>query len=345
VNKEFYRALAGEEVISTIHWEGTTYDTRYSPLRDDDGEIQGVIVIGTDITERVRAEEAARLRAQEVEALFNVASTITQPGTLDEKTERVLQELAQVIEGDRVTLRVPDEEQQGLRLVSFVEPGLDGPPPVDLWPFDDSLVGEAYATGKPVVINDYMKHEALEADRIARGVMSAVAVPIVVDGRILGTITASSQQVDHFTPQNVRLLNAIADGIGSLLQSARLLEGMRENEERYRSLFEQSNDAIVNVHHNQVIDINQSALKLFNFPDRDFAMEVDILTYYANADDHYRLTDALTEYGFASDFEIKFRKWNGEEFDGLLSASRTWAEDGRPLGTQAIIRDITEQKA
>lgn len=345
VSKEFYRALAGEEVISTINWEGMTYDTRYSPLRDDDGEIQGVIVIGTDITERVRAEDAARLRAKELEALFNVASTITQPGTLDEKTTRVLLELAQVIEGDRVTLRVPDEEQQGLRLVSYVESEPNDPPPVALLPFDSSLVGEAYVSARPVVINDYLEYEGEASERAARGVLSEVAVPIEVDGRVLGTITASSRKAHHFTPQNVRLLNAIANGTGSLLESARLLEGMRESEERYRGLFEQSTDAIINVYQEKVIDINRSALELFSFPSRDLAMKTDILGFYANSDDHVRLTDALMQYGSAKDIEIKFQKWDGEDFDGLITASRTWTEDGRSLGTQAIIRDITQQKA
>ncbi|MDP6513044.1 MAG: GAF domain-containing protein [SAR202 cluster bacterium] len=345
VSNEFHRALAGEEVISTIRWEGITYDTRFSPLRDDEGDIQGVIVIGTDITERVRAEEAERLRAQELEALFNVASLITQPGTLDQKTSRVLQELAQVIEGDLVTLRVPDEAQEGLRLVSYVESGLGGPPPVDLWPFDDSLVGEAYSSGRPVVVNDYMEHEAAESERIARGVMSAVAVPIEVDGRALGTITAGSQSVNHFTPQSVRLLNAIADGTGSLLESARLLEGMRESEERYRTLFEQSTDAILNIHENKIIDINQSALDLFTFPGRDFAVESGVLSIFSKPVDLTRVRDNLDQYNSVKDFEIRFRKSDGEEFDGLLTASRTWSEDGRHIGTQAIIRDITEQKA
>ncbi len=61
---DFRRAVRGESVASTVVWEGMTFDTRYSPLYDENGEIQGVIAIGTDITERVRAEEAESLRLQ-----------------------------------------------------------------------------------------------------------------------------------------------------------------------------------------------------------------------------------------------------------------------------------------
>jgi PAS domain S-box-containing protein len=54
VGENVRRALAGEEFASIVEIAGVTFETRYSPLRGENGEIVGVIGVGTDITERRR---------------------------------------------------------------------------------------------------------------------------------------------------------------------------------------------------------------------------------------------------------------------------------------------------
>ncbi len=56
----FERALMGGHAATTIELGGFTYDARYSPLRDESGEVVGLIGVGTEITERKQAEEALR---------------------------------------------------------------------------------------------------------------------------------------------------------------------------------------------------------------------------------------------------------------------------------------------
>jgi PAS domain S-box-containing protein len=50
------RALRGEEFTSITEIGGITFESRYSSLRDADGQLTGVIGIGVDVTERRRAE-------------------------------------------------------------------------------------------------------------------------------------------------------------------------------------------------------------------------------------------------------------------------------------------------
>jgi PAS domain S-box-containing protein len=51
------RALAGEEFTTVTDLGGLTFEARYSPLREESGEITGVIGVAVDVTERRRAEE------------------------------------------------------------------------------------------------------------------------------------------------------------------------------------------------------------------------------------------------------------------------------------------------
>ncbi|MFQ5872904.1 MAG: histidine kinase [Dehalococcoidia bacterium] len=63
------RALAGEEFTSIVEVQGRTFETLYSPLRGQNGNVVGVIGVATDITERKRAEEALFQQTRELAVL------------------------------------------------------------------------------------------------------------------------------------------------------------------------------------------------------------------------------------------------------------------------------------
>lgn len=63
------RGLAGE-TIELIHQVGDTYfDSRYEPLHDGDGQISGLLVLSTNVTQQIRdQEDRARLQAELISA-------------------------------------------------------------------------------------------------------------------------------------------------------------------------------------------------------------------------------------------------------------------------------------
>jgi signal transduction histidine kinase len=58
------RALAGESFTAVESPLGSTFEGRYSPLQDAEGNVIGMIGVSVDITERVRAEEAVKAERQ-----------------------------------------------------------------------------------------------------------------------------------------------------------------------------------------------------------------------------------------------------------------------------------------
>src|SRR5947207_8410430 len=68
------RALTGETFSSIVEVFGVVFETWYSPVRDADGSVAGVIGVGTDITERRRAEDALRRSDESYRALVQHAT-------------------------------------------------------------------------------------------------------------------------------------------------------------------------------------------------------------------------------------------------------------------------------
>jgi PAS domain S-box-containing protein len=60
------RALEGEEFSAVANVGDTHFETRYSPLFDEEGGVEGVIGISLDVTERERAEAERERRSEEL---------------------------------------------------------------------------------------------------------------------------------------------------------------------------------------------------------------------------------------------------------------------------------------
>ena len=57
------RALSGEEVVATVEIANMYFHTIYTPQRDENGEVEGVIGVATNITERWRLEQELEYRS------------------------------------------------------------------------------------------------------------------------------------------------------------------------------------------------------------------------------------------------------------------------------------------
>ncbi|MCJ7771888.1 MAG: PAS domain S-box protein, partial [Desulfobacterales bacterium] len=120
---------------------------------------------------------------------------------------------------------------------------------------------------------------------------------------------------------------------------------LKKSEKKYRSLFEESRDAIViTTKDGRFVDINQYTLDLFGYT-REEMMELQVTNIYENPDDRLKFQTEVKKKGSVKDYAVKFRKKDGTPMDCLLTITlRSSGGDGT-LGYHGIIRDITAQKA
>ena len=121
-------------------------------------------------------------------------------------------------------------------------------------------------------------------------------------------------------------------------------EDLRQSEERYRTLFEESIDGVYSVLRDGTItDANASFCKLFGYT-REEMIGKDIRELYLDPADRRRFQKEIEKKGFVKDYEVKFRKRDGTEVDCLLTSSVHFGKDGSIAGYRGIVRDLTVRK-
>jgi PAS domain S-box-containing protein len=137
--------------------------------------------------------------------------------------------------------------------------------------------------------------------------------------------------------------------ITELMQEAaglkRAVEARREAEERYRILFDESNDAIyITSREGKFLDVNPALLELFGYTREEMIDKLDVREIYVYPGERDMFQREIENKGSVRDYEVKFKKKNGTEMDCILTSTVRRSADGDILGYQGIIRDVTEQK-
>lgn len=118
-------------------------------------------------------------------------------------------------------------------------------------------------------------------------------------------------------------------------------ESLREKDKRYRALFEQSNDAIVILNGEKVLDVNKKGREAFGLGERELGnISIESLVSENNLLTIREALKTTLENGTAC-FEMEFRKYDGNTIDVEVNSSFLSLEDKE---IQCVVRDITTRK-
>ncbi|MCH7763956.1 MAG: PAS domain S-box protein [Candidatus Marinimicrobia bacterium] len=124
----------------------------------------------------------------------------------------------------------------------------------------------------------------------------------------------------------------------------RLKAMLRESEEKYNTLFEESRDAIyISSTDGFLIDFNQSLERMLGYS-RDELFTLPLIKMYKNKDDRLKFKQMIEEEGFVKDFEVSLKKKDGAIIECLLTTSLRKDPEGNIISYHGIIRDITDRK-
>ncbi len=229
----------------------------------------------------------------------------------------------------------------GAKAVLFVDAGVVSDPVADIErsafiQLALSLAVVAFAGGAVIwVFFRPIRQLTRAAEQIGAGELDVRVDPSEMEGELEVLAGVFNRMADQVRENVEGLEQRVVERTGEL----------RESEERYRTLFEQSIEAIfMTSADGKVVDVNQAAVDLFGFT-RDELIGRDYAERLLDAGDRERMRTAMAAGGgIAKDFELRLGKRDGTVMDCVLTVRRRGASEGTPAGLEGTVRDITAAK-
>ena len=171
--------------------------------------------------ENVRLVQATQERAGQLQALNDVATSLTSSLQSDELVTSLLEQLNPVLRFDTATLLLRDEDQLEVAAAtgfSDSEKRLGLTVAVE----DSALFQEMIRTGQSIVVADVREDSRfpqIEAPRL-----SWLGIPLISKGEVVGVITLEKWQVNYYSPEQVQIATNFASQAAVALENARLYE-------------------------------------------------------------------------------------------------------------------------
>jgi len=164
-------------------------------------------------------------------------------------------------------------------------------------------------------------------------------------GGIFGLMSVAMTDRIVADKAEVDLFKELADDIAFALYNMGLEEKIHTSEKKYRTLFEDSKDAIyISTKNGQMIDFNKSMEKLLGFNEKELHnLNVKKLYVDKNAQKKFQLM--IEKNGFVKDLEVLVRKKDGTIIDCLETASVRKDANGNIVVYEGFLRDVSKQKA
>lgn len=121
---------------------------------------------------------------------------------------------------------------------------------------------------------------------------------------------------------------------------------VQSSEEKYRTLFEESLDAIcVLTVDGRLLDLNQAAVEGLGFASREQALDQSVLRFYVQPAQRAELLAEIEATGFVKGRELELVTLDGRRIVVLANSVGLRDETGRITQIRATLRDITHEQA
>jgi two-component system NtrC family sensor kinase len=208
----------------------------------------------------------------------------------------------------------------------------------------------SYRKDSAVVI-DNIEREPLIDNRLKKliknvGIVSLILVPIKVKDKLIGLIVGVNKKKKKVSYDNLALLSSIGQQVGIAIENAQLYQRIKESEERYRTIFENSQLGIyITTPEGKFKTCNQALAKIDGYSNPKELIEIDLeKDVYVRSEDMKKLREKLNREGYITNYEIDYRRKDGQIITCLETAVAMKNENGKIIEYHGTIADISQRK-
>lgn len=315
----FERAFGGETVEYEAEVPFRVAGTRwisavYTPHRDAEGKVIGVIVHATDISERKRNEKALRDSEADARLLQSVGAELILQDDTQVIYERVVDAAAELMHSQHASLQLLERSAPGserLKLLAFR--GFN-PNAVRFWDLvtidGKSPCGMALITRERVIVPDVRTCGAMAgsddlATLLDTGILAVQTTPLVsLDGKLVGMLSTHWNSPHAPTPAELRSLDLLARQAADLIEHNRVQHALRDADRR-------KDEFLATLAHelrNPLAPV-RNGLHILRVPGGDALSQRKVVAMIERQVDHMvRLVDDLLEVSRITRGKIELRK-------------------------------------
>ncbi len=249
------RSVVFFALVANNEWVGLLTAQSGNPRSVSDDQVRQLISVSgqaANVIQNIRLLEQARKRALEMETVANVsaaAATILDVNSLLQAVVDLTKQSFNLYHAHVYLLN-----ETGDTLVLVAGSGDVGQAMKDrdhsiALNHEASVVATAARTRKGVVIGDVAQNPTHLPNPLLPETRSEMAVPMVVGEVLVGVLDVQSQQVNHFTLEDLRIQSTLADQISVAVENARAYQRQLETAEKLREVDRLKSQFLANMSH------------------------------------------------------------------------------------------------
>ena len=334
--------------------DGTTFpvEVRIS-LTAMEGKRQ-LFTLARDVSEQKKAQEITERLAKENAVLAEIGRIIGSTLDINQVYERFAEEVRKLIPFGRIAIHLVDIQNGTFRNAYNVGIAVPGRQVGDVVPLEHTVTGRVVETKSPLLFHGDDVVEVTGLRNVTAGLHFFLAVPLISDNEVIGSLHLRSAEPDAYTKQDLKLAERIGDQIAGAIANSLLYtelkqtdEALQESEARFRQVAEHM-PVVFWLHDfetEQVLYVSPAYKDIFLSSPDDLYEDRRSWMETIHPDDKERVRD-IYENHRKEEMHFEFRIVRPDDSIRWISNRRTPVrnEAGEIYRLVGIAEDITERK-
>ena len=214
-------------------------------------------------------------------------------------------------------------------------------------PIGQGIAGQVAIQQEPLVLQGQVKDPRMAPLHPRAEIQSALSMPMITRNKLIGVLNVNYTRQPRTIPfGQIKVLSIFVNAAAAGIEAARLYEGQRKVDARYREVLEMVADGIISIDEEQrIVVFNGAAGQLFGYrAEEALGQPLDILLPAEATEAHRRQVRSFGQgphqsLAMAGRGRLYGRRRDGSLFPVEVGISKR-SERGKTLYT-AVVRDIT----
>ncbi len=317
------------------------------PFTEDEFELVQLFVSQASIAlENARLFKEVQNEALHTHAIIEVTNAINSTMDVNRLLDLIVEKVLNLTNSTEGGLFLVNEIEQTLSMVSN-QGRNDGIQHEIKLRMGEGIAGWVAQTGDPVLIKNAHTDPNYSVFRPFEHIQSIISIPLFNQGKVVGVLSISRVTGEPaFTEDDYRIAQNFAHQAALALDNVRLFDEIRISEEKYRSMFEETEEVVIFTDiDGKILDINPAGVKLYGFDSKEELLAIpSIETLYADKINRAPYIEEMLSKGFVKNLEVEMKRKDGGKLFLLETSFAVRDEFGNISFFRGILRDITERR-